>query len=110
SFIDPTAAVRVALDLAGRSVSDLRPRVAVHRGPVMAATINGALDYFGSTVSQALRLPQHVRGGEVVLTQSTAADPQVAALLHSCGLPVEVLPGETTTAGILHRIAVPLAT
>ncbi len=106
SFDDPAAAVRVALELAGRDVSGLRPRVAVHHGPVMAAAINGRLDYFGSTVSQALRLTQRVRGGEVVLTRAAAADPEVAALLRDRGLAVEVLADESS--GLLHRIAVGL--
>ena len=106
SFDDPAAAVHVALELAGRDVSGLRPRVAVHHGPVMAAAINGRLDYFGSTVSQALRLTQRVRGGEVVLTRAAAADPEVAALLRDRGLAVEVLADESS--GLLHRIAVGL--
>ena len=115
SFLDPTAAVRVALELAASSVSGpaagLRPRVAVHRGPVMVATINDHLDDFGATVSQASRLPQRVHGGEVVLTHAVASDPQVAALLHARGLLIEVMPDESSEApgGFLHRITVPLA-
>ncbi len=106
SFLDTAAAVRVALELAGRDVSGLRPRVAVHHGPVMAATINDRLDYFGSTVSLTLRLTQRVGGGEVVLTLPAASDPEVAALLRERGLTAEVLPDES--AGLLHRIAVPM--
>jgi serine/threonine protein kinase/class 3 adenylate cyclase len=113
SFIDPAAAVRVGLVLAGRAISGaesgLRPRVAVHRGPVMVATINDHLDYFGSTVSQASRLTQHSRGGEMVLTQSVASDPEVADVLRLQGLLIEVLPEEASSslAGFLHRITVP---
>ena len=106
SFLDTAAAVRVALELAGRDVSGLRPRVAVHHGPVMAATINDRLDYFGSTVSLTLRLTQRVGGGEVVLTLPAASDPEVAALLRQRGLTAEALPDES--AGLLHRIAVPM--
>jgi eukaryotic-like serine/threonine-protein kinase len=113
SFIDPAAAVRVGLVLASRAVAGAengsRPRVAVHRGPVLVATINDHLDYFGSIVSQATKLTQHSRGGEMVLTQSVAADPEVAALLQSRGLLIEVLPGgaSTSLAGFLHRITIP---
>ncbi len=113
SFIDTEAAVRAALHLAGTTVSGpeagLRPRVAVHRGPVMVATINDHLDYFGATVSRASRLPQRVHGGEVVLTHPVASDPQVAALLHSRGTPIEVLPDEAadSPAEFLHRIRAP---
>ncbi len=70
----------------------LRLRVGVHRGSALAATINDRLDYFGTMVTQAVRLPQFVRGGEMVLTQAVTSDPQVAALLQTCGLEVEVLP------------------
>jgi class 3 adenylate cyclase len=113
SFIKPAAAVRVGLTLAGRVVTGaeagLRPRVAVHRGPVMVATINDRLDYFGTTVSQASRLTQRVRGGEMALTQSVASDPEAAEILRSRGLAVEVLPEEPSVslAGFLHRVVVP---
>ena len=114
SFIDPEAAVRVALELAGGAVhgaeAPLRPRVAVHRGPVLVATINDRLDYFGATVSLASRLTQRVFGGELVLTHAVASDPQVAALLHARGLPIEVIPDEAAVQPwtFLHRVKAPL--
>jgi class 3 adenylate cyclase len=84
----------------------LQVRVGVHRGSALAATINDRLDYFGTTVAQAVRLPQMIRGGEMVLTQAVAGDPQVAALLQTRGLEVEVmgtsLPGQPETP--LHRV------
>ncbi len=113
SFIHPAAAVRVGLTLAGRTIAGagigLRPRVAVHRGPVMVATINDHLDYFGSTVSQASRLTQRVRGGEMALAPSVASDPEAAEVLRSLGLLIEVLPEDATSslAGFVHRIKVP---
>jgi class 3 adenylate cyclase len=113
AFLDPTAAARVGLELAERVVSGqaagLRLRVGLHRGPVLAATIDGRLDYFGATVSQTTRLPALVQGGEVVLTQPLATDPSVAALLQERGLTAEVLPDAAAerSAGFLHRIAFP---
>jgi class 3 adenylate cyclase len=110
AFLDPVAAVRVALDVAAGSVpqheTSLRWRVGVHRGPVLAATINGQLDYFGALVSQVVRLPAFVRGGEVVLTQALAGDPSVAALLRTRGLAVGVLPDQLPgrAGGPLHHI------
>jgi serine/threonine protein kinase/class 3 adenylate cyclase len=80
AFQDASAAVRVALDLP--STAELRPGVVVHRGPAMAATINDHLDYFGASVNQAMALLETVRAGELVLTQSVAADPIVAAQLR----------------------------
>jgi serine/threonine protein kinase/class 3 adenylate cyclase len=70
---------------------DLAIRVAVHRGPAMTATLNDHLDYFGSTVAFSSRLTQFARPGEVVLSQPTGDDPQVAALLKLRQLEPEVL-------------------
>jgi serine/threonine protein kinase/class 3 adenylate cyclase len=123
AFPDPLAAVRLGLflqlrkepiDVRAASVSERSPprtpplqiRIGVHRGSALAATINDRLDYFGTTVAQAVRLPQMIQGGEMVLTQAVAADPQVAALLQTQGLQVEVLdtnlPGQPETP--LHRV------
>jgi class 3 adenylate cyclase len=113
-FTEPAAAVRAGLRIANcglriDSQSAIRPSVAVHRGPALAATLNDHLDYFGTTVNQAMHLPQQARGGELILTQAVAADPPVAALLRSRGLAGELFvldwPGEPN--GLLHRLAVP---
>jgi hypothetical protein len=73
---------------------------------VQAATLNDQLDYFGTTVRQALALPALARGGELVLTQAVTGDPQVAALLGSAGVPGELfeaaLPGGS--AFLLQRL------
>ncbi len=96
-FHDSAAAVRVALDLKGvlqrnDVTRDLRLQVGVHRGQAMAATLNGKLDYFGSTVNLAMRLPRLGRGGDVVVTQTLVGDPQVQNLLCARNLFGEVLP------------------
>jgi class 3 adenylate cyclase len=96
-FEDPVAAVSTALDLqavllAGETTRSLRLRAGVHRGPAMAATLNDHLDYFGATVRDAVQLPALAHGGEVILTQTVAGDPRVAALLTECkrvGEPME---------------------
>jgi eukaryotic-like serine/threonine-protein kinase len=117
SFPDPAAAVRAALELPQKTAErlsarsevrhlGLRPRIGIHRGPVLATTLNGSLDYFGATVSLAARLPGLTKGGDIVLTQSVAGDPQVAALLQLTGRGLEVLPGDPLerTDVILHRL------
>jgi serine/threonine protein kinase/class 3 adenylate cyclase len=91
AFADPAAALRAALaietDLAGgEATSELRPRVGIHRGAAMVATLNDHLDYFGTTVSVAARLTGLVRAGQLVLTRPVAADPRVASLLEERGL------------------------
>ena len=99
SFSDVTAAVRTALELPGRLAVDeatrpLRLRVGVHRGPTLAATLNDQLDYFGTTARQAAGTLQYARGGELVLTQAVAADPEVAALLNERRIETEVVPAK----------------
>jgi serine/threonine protein kinase/class 3 adenylate cyclase len=106
-FSDPTAAVRVALGLQGAldrsEKKGLQLRVGVHHGPALAATLNDHLDYFGATLSQAMRLPGLVQGGEVVLTEAVASDPRVAALLQGQGLKGTVQGGDM----VLHCFRVP---
>jgi len=91
AFADPAAAVRAALALPGdlaesEATRELRPRLGIHRGPAMVATLNDHLDYFGTTVSVAVRLPALGKGGQLVLTRPVAADPRVASLLEARGL------------------------
>ncbi len=99
AFSEAAPAVETALELqrqlSGNSATQaLRLRVAVHRGPALAATINEHLDYFGASVREAARLPGLVRGGEVLLTAPVAGEPRVAALLHGRGLEGAVLEAE----------------
>ena len=106
AFNEPAAAVRAALavpkEVATGAGDRLRVRAAVHRGSAMAATINEHLDYFGTTVTTALRLPAMVRGGELALSAAVAGDPTVATLLQARGKQAQVLdaglPGKTTEA------------
>ena len=107
TFQDAAAAVRVALDLQSLLAEnaltrELAIRVGVHRGSAMVATINGKLDYFGTTVQLAQRLPGLVGGKEIVLTQALVSDLQVQALLHRRGLACVVLDHESDIP--LHRL------
>jgi len=110
AFSEPAAAVRAGLALLTRAgPGGPRPRLGIHCGPALAANLNDHLDYFGTTVGQAARLPRFVRGGEMVLTQAVTADPQVAALLRERGLVPEVLPDPLPgqPGGLLHRLTLP---
>jgi serine/threonine protein kinase/class 3 adenylate cyclase len=93
SFADAEAAVRVGLALPGvlqgsSFTRGLHLRIGIHRGPALAATVNDQLDYFGTTVRQALALPRlaRVAGGNLVLSRAVVGDPGVATLLRSRGL------------------------
>ncbi len=88
AFADPADALEAALDLQ-KHASD-RPdalvvKIGLHAGPALAVTANGVLDYFGQTVNVAARLNKESVGGDVVLAQSLAADPRVAAALEENG-------------------------
>jgi serine/threonine protein kinase/class 3 adenylate cyclase len=106
AFSEPMGAVQAALGMQAllaqsADLGGLRLRVGVHRGPAMAATFNDQLDYYGATVRQASRLPGLARGGEVILTQAVAGDPQVAALLAARGLEGELLEADLPGAPLL---------
>ena len=111
AFSEPVAAFQAALDLGpalagGEQTSHLRLRVGVHRGPAMVATLNDHLDYFGTTVSVAARLPRLARGGGVVVSQTVAADPRVATLLQSRRLNSTIIPASIPglPEDYVHRI------
>ncbi len=98
TFHDPASAVRVALDLQSLLAKNeitkgLKIRVGVHRGSAMVATINGKLDYFGTTVKLTMRLPGLADGSGIMLTQPLAADPLVQTLLIRRGLTCRILAG-----------------
>jgi serine/threonine protein kinase/class 3 adenylate cyclase len=120
AFNDPLAAVQVGLDLLGQRGQDrgvavasasgsgaLPLRVAIHRGPAMAATVNDHLDYFGTTVNQATRLPELIRAGEVALSHAVTSDPRVTTLLSRSGLALEVVPADLP--GVFIQRVIPAA-
>jgi len=89
AFGDPADAVRTALDVqdkvrefnAAHGADAITIKIGLHGGPCIAVTMNDRLDYFGSTVNTAARLQGQSLGGDVVLSESLATDPAVAALL-----------------------------
>ncbi len=110
-FSDTAAAVRSALALGpalaeDTSTRDLTLRVGVHRGPAMVATLNDHLDYFGTTVHMAARLPGLGPAGSVILSPAVASDPVVAALLGTSGFIPTVIPAPETdlSGGFAHRL------
>jgi serine/threonine protein kinase/class 3 adenylate cyclase len=86
AFERPGSAVDAALALQAAVTADSvtagqRCRVAVHRGPMMALTQGGRLDYFGQNVELALEASNETRPGVVGLTQSVCQDVNVAERL-----------------------------
>ena len=89
AFTAPADALAAALDiqrdLPGFNAAGERPltiKVGLHEGPSIAVTLNGRLDYFGSTVNLAARLQGQSAGGDIVLSEAVAADPAVSTLLQ----------------------------
>ncbi|WP_340116876.1 adenylate/guanylate cyclase domain-containing protein [Pelagibius sp. 7325] len=88
AFTKPADALAAALDiqreLGSFNAAGQRPltiKLGLHEGPCIAVTLNGRLDYFGTTVNMAARLQGQSQGGDVVLSEAAAEDPDVAALL-----------------------------
>jgi class 3 adenylate cyclase len=87
SFSDPAQAVRAALAMQAKissseqRVRDLVLKIGVHAGPSVVVTLNGRLDYFGSTVNMAARLQGQSVGGDIVLSRAVADDPAVREVL-----------------------------
>jgi class 3 adenylate cyclase len=60
-------------------------KVGVHRGPCIAVTLNERLDYFGRTVNAAARIQGMSQGGDVVMSQSCAEEPDVRREVAASG-------------------------
>ncbi len=88
AFERPGPAVEMALALQAALdvhpvTSGLRARVVVHRGPLMALTHGGRLDYFGQNVEVALELVEHMPPGVVGLTEAVCLDVGVAERMRA---------------------------
>ena len=88
AFARPGPAVEAALAL--QAAIDAHPvttgllcRIAVHRGPMMALTQGGRLDYFGQHVEQVLALAAATPPAVVALTQAVCQDVGVAERLQT---------------------------
>ncbi|MGQ0676795.1 MAG: adenylate/guanylate cyclase domain-containing protein [Rhodospirillales bacterium] len=56
-------------------------KLGAHCGACICVTLNGRIDYFGGTVNMAARLQGQSRGGDIVLSQDVAADPEAMKLV-----------------------------
>lgn len=90
AFSEPSDALKAALQIQrdlpqfnGASGSDIAIKLGLHKGPTIAVTLNGRLDYFGSTVNMAARLQGASRGGDIVISEAVSEDPLVEPLIAS---------------------------
>jgi class 3 adenylate cyclase len=93
-----------ALEAVRRAQQDLRNytiegkpvflKAGVHFGHCIAVTLNGQLDFFGSTVNAASRLESYSDGENVIISDAAYADPEVQEFIARAGLhakPVQVV-------------------
>ena len=57
-------------------------KLGLHLGPCIAVTLNGRIDYFGGTVNMAARLQGQSKGGDIVLSEDVAGDPEAMKLVE----------------------------
>ncbi|MBW2525257.1 MAG: adenylate/guanylate cyclase domain-containing protein [Deltaproteobacteria bacterium] len=90
TFLGPTAAIEFAMAVHDRFAEFNRAqempdaivvKVGIHRGPCIAVNLNERIDYFGRTVNAAARIQGLSEGGDVVVSESYAADAQVREVL-----------------------------
>jgi len=91
SFQHPAAALRALREAQKQIASDIKQplwlKAGIHRGPCIVVNLNNQLDYFGSTVNIAARLPGLSNGGEVIFSGAVHADPEAAAYLEEAFAP-----------------------
>ena len=56
-------------------------KAGLHKGPCIVVNLNERLDYFGSTVNIAARLPNFSQGGELIFSQAFYEDPEIRDFL-----------------------------
>jgi class 3 adenylate cyclase len=94
-FRRPVSALRAILDAQRRLASPpdgtppFRLKAGMHHGPCIAVTMNDRLDYFGSVVNLAAQLERLSSGEDVILSDTTRHDPEVAEFLSDNELVVE---------------------
>jgi class 3 adenylate cyclase len=85
TFRHPIHALRAVwnaqTEIAERGEPMLWLKVGMHKGPCIVVNLNDRLDYFGSTVNIAARLPAFSQGGELVFSEAINDDPEVQQFL-----------------------------
>lgn len=104
-FVRPLNALRAILiaqkELAHPpdGLAPLALKAGLHMGPCIAVTLNGRLDYFGSTVNMASRLESLSASGGCVISGEVYHDLEVQAYLAELGEMVQVEPVQATLKG-----------
>lgn len=95
AFRSPASALRaiwnVQKELTSRGEPLLSIKVGIHYGPCIVVNLNDRLDYFGSTVNIAARLPNFSQGGEVIVTEAIRNDQEVINFLEKNARPNSII-------------------
>ncbi len=91
TFRHPVAALRAVWN-AQTQIADygepmLWLKVGLHKGACIVVNLNDRLDYFGSTVNIAARLPGLSQGGELIFTEEIYNDPEIQEFLSKSANP-----------------------
>jgi class 3 adenylate cyclase len=85
AFRNPIEALRAMwkaqVKIAERGEPMLWLKAGMHKGPCIVVNLNDRLDYFGSTVNIAARLPGFSQGGELIFSEEIYKDPDVQEFL-----------------------------
>ncbi len=85
TFRNPVAALRAVWNAQTQIAEYGEPmlwlKVGIHKGPCIVVNLNDRLDYFGSTVNIAARLPGFSQGGELIFTEEIYHDPEIQEFL-----------------------------
>jgi len=68
-------------EIAKRGEPLLWLKAGLHMGPCIVVNLNDRLDYFGSTVNIAARLPNFSQGGELIFSETFYEDPEIRSFL-----------------------------
>jgi class 3 adenylate cyclase len=86
AFRHPVAALRAVWNAQVKIAEYGEPmlwlKVGLHKGPCIVVNLNERLDYFGSTVNIAARLPDFSQGSELIFTEEINDDPEVQEFLR----------------------------
>lgn len=99
------AVVRARRTLAANDAEGpLRIKAGIHEGPAIVVTMNGRLDYFGTTVNVAARLGGLATGDDVVVSDRVQQDDLVRALLLQGEVASDAVPFAAQLRGLDGRI------
>ncbi len=103
AFRSPVSAVKAIWDvqrqLSARGEPHLTIKAGIHYGPCIVVNLNDRLDYFGSTVNIAARLPNFSLGGEAILSEPIRNDPEVVRFLEKYAAPNSLTRFQTEIRG-----------